>query len=189
MTQAPRSPDEVRRDALRLNDEAATLLGRGEAAKAARLLQRAAEELPDQPDILLNLGGAYVLLGRFTEAEAILKRAAELSPNDPMVWSNLGAACLRVPELSDDACQQRAIEAFRKALELDWRARNVAYHLGLVHKLRGEWQEAARCFQIALDADPHDRDAESLLDRMKAKAAGGNGSEGQPAAPPNGSGA
>ncbi len=182
-----RTPDEVRRDALRLTNEAATLLGQGQAEKAARLLRQAADDLPDHPSILLNLGGAYVILGRFTEAEAVLRRASESAPNDPMVWSNLGAAVLRVPVLSNDECQRRAIDAFRKALELDWRAPNVAYHLGLVHRLRGEWQEAARCFQIALDADPRDRDAESLRDQMREKAAGGNGSDGPPAFPPGGS--
>ncbi len=169
-----------------MTNEAATLLHEGEVEKAVRLLRQAADDLPDHPSILLNLGGAYVLLGRFREAEAVLERACELSPNDPMAWSNLGAAILRVPVLSNDDCQRRAIDAFRKALELDWRAPNVAYHLGLVHKLRGEWQEAARCFQLAVDADPRDRDAESLRDQMKEKAAGGNGSEDQPASPPDG---
>jgi tetratricopeptide (TPR) repeat protein len=101
-----------------------------------------------------------------------------------MVWSNLGAAALRVPTLSNDACQRRAIDAFRKALELDRRAPNVAYHLGLVHQLRGEWQEAARCFQMALDADPQDRDALKLRDRMQEKAAEANGDRDNELEPP-----
>jgi len=182
------SAEKDRRDALRLTNEAADLLSRGEAEKAARLLEKAAHSLPDHPAVLLNLGGAYVLLGRFTEAERVLTRAAELSPNDPMVWSNLGAAVLRVPVLSDDECQRRAIEAFRKALELDRRAPNVAYHLGLVHKLRNEWQEAARCFELALEADPMDRDARALRDRMLEQAAGGNGGAGAAPSSPGGSG-
>lgn len=183
MARPQQSPEERRRDALRLTNEAANLLGRGEAEKAARLLERAAEVLPDHPGVLLNLGGAYVLLGRFTEAERILTRAAEVSPDDPMVWSNLGAAVLRVPVLSNDECQRRAIEAFRKALELDRRAPNVAYHLGLVHKLRKEWHEAARCFDMALEANPQDHDARALRDRMLEQAAAGNGGDDEPAPP------
>lgn len=176
--------EECRRDALRKANEAAALLGRGEAEKASHLLREAAEVLPDHPGVLLNLGGAYVLLGRFTEAEAILTRASELAPNDPMVWSNLGAAVLRVPVLSNDECRRRAIDAFRKALELDRHAPNVAYHLGLVYKLREEWQEAARCFQMALETNPQDKDALNLRNRMQKKAAADNGGERDDPAPP-----
>lgn len=160
--------------ALRQGSQAVDLLHAGKTEEACDLLQRAVNLLPDHPGLLLNLGGAYVLLGRWNDARRTLTHACEVNPDDPMAWSNLGAALLRVPELSGKEQQEGAITAFKRALELDPRARNVAYHLGLVHRLRYDWAEAAAAFQLALEADPNDRDAASLLRQMQEKVAEGD---------------
>jgi Flp pilus assembly protein TadD len=163
--------EEERRQAYALNNEGASYLRQGKPEKALSPLRQAIEILPDDPSIMLNLGGAYILLGRYIEAEAVLSRAAEIAPDNPLIWSNLGAAVLRLNLGTEDECQRRAIAAFRRALELDATAPSVAYNLALVYREREEWEEAARCFQLAIEANPADRDARSLYEKMREQAA------------------
>lgn len=163
--------DDCRAEAFTLNNEAANYLGASKPEKALPLLQRAVDLLPDDVSILLNLGGAYVLLGRHDEAVSVLMRAAEVAPTEAMVWCNLGAAFLRLPGERTDADQLRAIAAFERALALDPKAPHVAYNLGLIYRDRQEWLEAVNAFRRALDANPNDRDAHILLQRAEARLA------------------
>ena len=160
-----------RREAYALNNQAAARLQEGRPEKALLLLRQAEEMLPEDPSILLNLGGAYLLLGQHDEAVAALTRASEVAPEEPMIWCNLGAALLALSDDRDLDGQDRAIEAFRRALELDPKAANVAYNLGLVHRQREEWGAAAHYFRKALEADPDDGHARSLLCKMERRAA------------------
>ncbi|MHB0878559.1 MAG: tetratricopeptide repeat protein [Anaerolineae bacterium] len=188
MASGQSAQDRRRRQAIALNNEAAEYLREGKPEKALPVLYRAVELSPDDTSILLNLGGAYVLLGRHEEAVVVLERAASLAPGEPMVWCNLGAALLRLPGERTDADRLRAVDALCRALELDPEAANVAYNLGLIHRDRGEWAAAAHYFGLALQANPDDRDARSLLQKMEAKLAadtsdgdesdGGDGTEG-----------
>jgi len=165
------SQEERRRRGLELSNEAAGHLEQGRPERALPLLQQALERLPDDADVLLNLGGTYLLLGRYVEAVAVLERAAELAPSEAMVWCNLGAALLGFPGERTDEGRWQAIEAFCRALELDPKAPNVAYNLGLIHRDLGDWAEAARYFALAVDADLDDADARSLLEKMRLKLA------------------
>lgn len=138
------------------------------------------EMAPTNPDVAINLGGAYILQGKWNKAERVLSRAAELHPDNVMIWINLGAAHLGRLELSGPKQQERAIRAYERALALDPRAPNVHYHLGLIHKDRGDIDQAAYAFERALEVDPADRDAKYWLDwlarqrqaRADAQAAG-----------------
>jgi tetratricopeptide (TPR) repeat protein len=167
-----------RRAAFKLNNEAAAHLQEGKPEKALPLLYRAVDVLPDDAGILLNLGGAYVLLGRHEEAVAVLERAASLAPTEPMVWCNLGAALLRLPGERSEEDRLRAVDALCRALELDPRAANVAYNVGLIHRDRGDWAAAARYFRLALDANPEDEHARRLLHKMEANLAAQGGGDG-----------
>lgn len=178
MSDRQRSRETRRRQGLDLSNEAAAHLERGRPEKALPLLRQALERLPDDSSVLLNLGGAYVLLGRYAEAVAVLERASRLAPGESMVWCNLGAALLGLPGERTDEDRRRAIEAFRHALDLDPKAPNVAYNLGLIHRELGDWAEAARCFALAIDANPDDGDARTLLGSMRALLAGGPPDEG-----------
>ncbi len=146
--------------------EGAALLALSRADEAAARLEQAAALLPDDPDVAINLGGAYVLQGRYHRAVRVLERASETAPDNAMVWTNLAAAYLGSLELSGPQQQGQAITAYRRALQADPAAPNVHYNLGLIHTDRKEWSEARTCFTEALDVNPNDRDARRWLERL-----------------------
>ncbi len=154
--------------------EAICLLNRGadhlrarEPEKALPLLRRAHELLPEDVPTAINLAGAHILLGRHQEAIPILEQALAHEPENEMIWTNLGAAYLGNPVLADEEQQRKAIEAFERAVAINPEAPNVYYNLGLIHRDRGEMEQAVRRFRHAVQANPHDRDARRALRRLE----------------------
>jgi Flp pilus assembly protein TadD len=150
-------------------------LQKGDTAQAVYFLQQAHQLDPDNPDVTLNLGGAYILSKKFAQAVALLEPLSERDPHNPMVWTNLGAACLGNPILAKDAAQLRAIAAFERAIELNPIAPNVAYNLGLVYLDRNETERALHWFQRAIQANPNDRDARRFIDQLSEEDKGEGG--------------
>lgn len=149
--------------------EGAWLLRTNQPAAAVDKLLPLYEQAPSNPDVAINLGGAYILLAKWNKAVRVLSKAAELHPDNAMLWSNLGAAYLGRLELAGPAQQQRAIRAYTRALEVDPAARNVNYHLGLIYKSRGDLAEAIVCFERELALNPADKDAQYWIDRLNAQ--------------------
>ena len=143
------------------------LLHRGKAKEAVVFLEKAFELRPDHLDGAINLGGAYILTKQFKSAVKVLERAIEIDARSAMAWTNLGAAYLGNPVLARDEEQVKAIAAFQKVLEIEPEAPNVAYNIGLIYQDRKEWSQAAEWFAEALAVNPSDRDARSLLEKMK----------------------
>jgi tetratricopeptide (TPR) repeat protein len=143
--------------------EGAWLLRQNRPQEATERLLPLWEMAPTNADVAINLGGAYILQGKWNKAERVLSRAAELHPDNVMIWINLGAAHLGRLELSGPKQQERAIRAYERALALDPYAPNVHYHLGLIYKDRGDIDQAANAFERALEVNPADRDAQYWL--------------------------
>nr|WP_290665888.1 tetratricopeptide repeat protein [Ardenticatena sp.] len=135
--------------------------------RAIEALEAAHAAEPDDVDILLNLGGAYILAGMHKKAQPLLERAAELAPDNANAWINLAAARLGPLETSTPERQAGAIDAWLRALEADPDAPNVHYMLGLVHHHRGDYADAERYFTEALRVNPHDTDAKTMLERTR----------------------
>lgn len=158
-------------DAKKLLVRGAELLQRGDADQAARLLEKARALDGQNPDVALNLGGAYILQKKFGQAVAILEPLSQLEPLNAMVWTNLGAAYLGNPVLARDEEHHKAIAAFERALEINPIAPNVAYNLGLIFRDRREHEKAKYWFGQAIKANPNDRDARMLLERLETAVA------------------
>lgn len=142
------------------------LLQRSDPVRAAQLLEQAHQLDPSRADIALNLSGAYILTRKFRQAVPLLETLSEQEPDNPMVWTNLGAAYLGNPVLARDEEQQRAIAAFQRALEIDPIAPNVAYNIGLIYRDRRDTDQAIHWFTKAIQANPNDKDARSILRRL-----------------------
>ncbi len=151
----------------RLLAEAAQLLSQHRPGEAVALLLKARELDPENPVAAINLGGAYILQGKHKQAIPLLERASQLEPDNPMVWINLAAAYLGKLPFSTPQMQDRAIEAFNRALALNPHAPHVNYNLGLIYLERNDIEQAALQFYAALEADPNDRDAETWLGRIR----------------------
>jgi len=149
------------------------LLGRGEIAEALPLLERAHQLDPDSFEAALNLGGAYIMAKRFKLAVPILEQAAAAHPEEPQVWVNLGAAYLGNPILASDEQQRKALEAFNRVVAIDPYTRNVEYNIGLIHRDRGEVEQALQAFERAVRINPNDQDARRLIEKLRAAAGRG----------------
>lgn len=161
-----------------LINEGAALLRAGKAEAALPVLERAYALDPENVSAAINLGGAYVLTGKHRLAVPILQKACENEPGNPMVWINLGAAYLDRPPFDTPEGEERAIGAFEQALALDPAAHSVCYNLGLIHKERGELNQAIERFDQALSIDPSDRDARYWRDRLQKVAGASSSCEG-----------
>lgn len=157
-----------RAEIAQLVNEGAALLKRGQAQEALPLLQRAWELDPTEVATAINLSGAYILLNRHNEAIPVLESAVSLDPENTMIWMNLGAAYLGNPILATADKQEKAIQAFERALDLQPGLANVNYSLGLIYRDQQQWGHARDQFQRALEVNPQDRDAKRLWEDMNA---------------------
>ncbi len=148
--------------------EGTRLLHHGEILHAVEILQEAHRMRPDHPETAINLSGAYILSKKFREAVNLLEMLSESESDNEMVWINLGAAYLGNPVLATDKNQRQAIKAFKRALDLNPIAPNVAYNIALIYKDRKDTEIATYWFRQALKANPSDKDAQSYLSRFEA---------------------
>ncbi len=118
-------------------------------------------------DAAINLGAAYLMLGHYPKAVTVLEKAAALEPGSSQLWINLGAAYLGDPQTATLDDHQRAIAAFKRALELDPAAPSVDYNLGLIYSDQGDMDAALACFRRAAAINPLDRDAARMLNRLQ----------------------
>ncbi|MCA9935393.1 MAG: tetratricopeptide repeat protein [Ardenticatenaceae bacterium] len=142
------------------------LLHQNNPQEALPHLEQACKLDATHVDAAINLSGAYILTKKFAQALAILEPLTETAPENTMVWINLGAAHLGNPVLARDAEQIKAIAAFEKALDLNPAAPSVAYNLGLIYRDRKDTEQAIYWFRRAIQANPQDRDARSLLEKL-----------------------
>jgi Flp pilus assembly protein TadD len=153
-------------DFRRVLNESARLLRQNRAGEALALLQPLHKEAPTQPDLAINLGGAYIMQRKWNRAVDVLSKAVEANPDNIMLWTNLAAAHLGNLETAGPRHQARAIAAYERVLSLDPKAPNIHYHLGLIYKEQGDVETAGHFFQQALEVDPADRDARYWLEQM-----------------------
>ena len=146
--------------------EGTRLLHQGKTADALPLLEKAYQLEPTNVDAAINVCGAYILTKRFKRAVEVLEPMSDSAPDNAMIWTNLGAAYLGNPVLARDEEQLRAIEAFKKAYDLNPATPNVAYNIGLIYRDRKETDQARYWLQQALKANPNDRHAKRLIEKL-----------------------
>jgi tetratricopeptide (TPR) repeat protein len=147
--------------------QAARLLAAKRPGEAIPLLTRARELDPSNLATAINLGGAYILQGKHRKAVPILEEAARLAPENVLVWTNLAAAYLGKLPFASLEMQDKAIQAYEKALALNPRTPNAHYNLGLIYLERDDAMRASAHFSDALETDPTDRDAQIWLDKIR----------------------
>jgi tetratricopeptide (TPR) repeat protein len=149
-------------------NESAQLLRQNRPGEAESKLLPLYEDAPDHADVLINLSGAYILQRKWDKAVKLLKKGTKSNPNNAMLLMNMGAAELGRLETAGPKQQEKAIQAYQRALQVNAETPNAHYSLGLIYKERGELLRATAFFQRALEVDPADRDAQYWLDKLAA---------------------
>ena len=83
-----------------------------------------------------------------TELMKALEDETAKNPQNTQAWIQLGN------EYFDSGQNEKAIHAYRKALELDPTNANVWTDMGIMYRRSGNPQEAIRAFDRAIEADP-----------------------------------
>lgn len=135
----------------------------GQYTQALTEFKAAMAQNPRNARIIGNIGWAHYKLKQYDEAHRWLKQAQTISPQNPRINQRLGmvlAAQKKYPE---------ALEAFRKGGDEAQAFNNV----GVYYYLDGRYEEAAHCFQKALDLRPtYYEEARVNLDKTLARLQG-----------------
>ena len=113
------------------------------------------------------LANAYFDSQRFEDAEKYYSKALEIEPNDVNARTDLGATF--VERKSPD--YDRAIQEFRKALELDPKSAPTLYYLGLAQSRKGDRAEAERILAELEKNDPQSELGARLRQNLNARPA------------------
>lgn len=131
--------------------QGAALRQQGMAEDAERLLVRAADELPRDPDVHRELCVLFADEQRYDEAIDACRRATELDEQDPAAWNNLGYLLLTT---SDDPGPAKA--ALQRAVELDGTEARYRNNLAFAQAADGDHRTALRTFlTTSTPADAH----------------------------------
>jgi aspartate beta-hydroxylase len=131
----------------------AVQMSRAEAAagrmpESDRLLASVAQQAPNHPQVLNELGVRMLDRGAPQQAQAMFERATKADPKHPSLWANL-ASSLRALGRRDEE-----LDALDKALELEPRHLSALLQKGAIYEERGEKRAAARIFQNMLACLP-----------------------------------
>ena len=113
----------------------------GQPQRAISEFNLALAQDPNNIATLITLGQAYLRQSNYSKALVPLKKAQSLAPQDPKVNRQLGMALGGLKQYSE------ALKAFLKAGD-EAQAYN---NLGVFYFKDGHYEDAAKCFQKALD--------------------------------------
>ena len=122
-------------------------------AEAEHYFHAALEAEPRNAEVLADLGYCYFLQGQLSKAESALLKATLLEPSNKRYRNNLGLV------LGHMGRHDEALAHFKLAnSEAD-----ACYNLAFIFAAQERVDEAKKCFQMALNADPtHDAAREAL---------------------------
>lgn len=172
-----------------------SLAKEGKQAEALKSFRKAAELIPEFPNIHGVIGQLCAKTGKVSDAEAAFRKALELDPEDYEFAFNLGVVLLTqqkfdgaiealtkaakadpsmepaltnlgVAYLGKDLCAP-AIEALEKAVVADPEAIPAHYNLGVAFEKLGKKKEAEREYNETLKLDADHRGAKDGLSRLK----------------------
>jgi tetratricopeptide (TPR) repeat protein len=158
------------------------MLRNGDYAKAEVTLNRALKLKPESPEVMYLLAQAYTNQSRPLDALDLLMRAHKIAPENtdviflmaqvsmsqnyyedaiPLLESGLQIAPKRADLLAAlgesyfmAGKVEKAIEVFKKLLEIDNSSRSYAF-VGLSYRNLGRFDEAKKYFEEGLKLDPH----------------------------------
>ena len=118
----------------------------GQLAAAKALIGHALELAPEHSDLIRERARIERVLGD-TSAESTCRAALKKSPRDVAAWNLLG-------EILNASDPSAAEAAWREAFRIDARDPEALFHLGNLHRERGEFAAAISLYERALERAP-----------------------------------
>lgn len=149
-------------------DAAQPMVSQEEAPPSVGELRAAAEAAPDDAAAWRALAFAHFQRREFVEAVGAYERAVEIDPSDASVWAALGETRLYAEDESRpdaDPLPKAAMDAFRKAAELDPSEPRARYFLAVETDLGGDHEAAITAWLALLEDSPTGAPWESDLIR------------------------
>ena len=115
---------------------------------ALDLLLRARKIAPENPDIIFLMARVSMSQNYFEDAIPLLESGLQIAPLRADLRAALGESYFMAGRVD------KAVEEFKKLLEVDASARSYAF-LGLSYRNLGRFDEAKQYFQQGLKLDPH----------------------------------
>jgi tetratricopeptide (TPR) repeat protein len=109
-----------------------------------QLLARVAQQAPNHPAVLNELGVRMLARGAPEQAQALFARATTADPRHPSLWANLASSLKALGRRSEE------IEAIEKALALEPRHLSALLQKGAYLEDIGDVRNAARAYQAVL---------------------------------------
>ena len=106
----------------------------GDTVSALEILKEAYTAYPDTVNVIANVADTYVQLGQIDEGIAFMEEVIEKNPNIPESYYWLGRLLINKEEVESI---DKAIEAYKKAAELDPSIYYVWYDMGYIYYLQG----------------------------------------------------
>ena len=119
-------------------------LGQDNPREAIRVMEPAAALNDKNVALLASLGQAYLKVKDYNKALLYLKKGQRLDPKDKKINLNLGMTLAGMKRYSE------AFDTFLKAGDEAQAYNNIGVH----YYLEGRYEDAAKCFQKALDLRP-----------------------------------
>jgi aspartate beta-hydroxylase len=132
----------------------------GRIPESDQLLARVAQQAPNHPAVLNELGVRMLGRGAPEQAQALFARATSADPHRPALWANLASSLKALGRRTEE------LDAIEKALELEPRHLSALLQKGAYLEEMGDSRNAARTYQNVLaclppgaDVAPNIRDA------------------------------
>src|SRR5437773_2760701 len=131
----------------------------GNPERALEKQQQAASLHPKSPGVLLLLGRIRLTQRRYPEAIATLEQAAKLAPGDAGIQFYAGQAWMKTEQGTE-----RALEHFKRSLELDANRASTYYWLGSLYFYRkNDYRIATQYLEQAVGRSPDMEAAHQML--------------------------
>src|SRR6266849_4709302 len=131
----------------------------GNPERALEIQRQAATLDPQSPAVLSLLGRIQLALRRYPEAIATLEQAAKLAPADAGIHFYAGEAWMKTEQGT-----QRALEHFKRSLELDANRASTYYWLGSLYFYRkNDYRIATQYLEQAVGRSPDMEAAHQML--------------------------
>lgn len=138
-TAVPAPPDDA--TIIRVLQASKAAAAAGRMTESDQLLARVAQQAPNHPAVLNELGVRMLARGAPDQAQSLFARATQGDPKHPTLWANLASSLQQLGRRAEE------IDALEKALALEPRHLSALLQKGAYLEASGDARNAARTYQ------------------------------------------